>query len=264
MDMKNRIAIITTAGISSRFNEGISEGEHVLKAIYHEGNENNSLLYHMLLRLSDMDKIVLVAGYKEDDLRDYLKSALPEEMKSKISIVSNNHYKDWSSGYSLYLGIEKALELNPESIIFAEGDLDIDDETFKKVCDSEKSVITCNHEIINSKNAVIGYVNASNCYRYAFSTTHGLVSIDEDFGLLFNSGQIWKLTNMEHLRTANEMFTDYKESGTNLIIIRDYFDKEDFDNVQLIDFQYWMNCNTREDYQKIKNHWEAQNETFER
>ncbi len=45
-----RIAIITNAGISSRFNEGIPEGEKKLKAIYHEGDMKNTLLYHQLIK----------------------------------------------------------------------------------------------------------------------------------------------------------------------------------------------------------------------
>ena len=38
-----RVAIITNAGISSRFNEGIPEEQKKLKATYFEGNSKETL-----------------------------------------------------------------------------------------------------------------------------------------------------------------------------------------------------------------------------
>lgn len=45
-----KVAIITAAGISSRFNDGISENKKVLKAIYTKDDGRNTLLYHLLLK----------------------------------------------------------------------------------------------------------------------------------------------------------------------------------------------------------------------
>lgn len=256
--VRMKVGIITIAGLSSRFNEGIKEDQHKLKAIYHEGSARNTLLYHMLARLDTMDRVVLVAGYKKEDLLQYIDEVLPVEMKAKISVITNDHYDDWSSGYSLFLGIEEALKYEPESIIFAEGDLDIDDDSFARVVASDKNVVTCNHELIRSNKAVIGYCNEKGQYKYAFSVTHGLVEIDEPFELLFNSGQIWKFNNMEHLQEAYEAFFKSKESGTNLLIIADYFSKEVRDNIELLEFNTWVNCNTRDDYRCILKHWEVE------
>ena len=44
---KMRAAVITVAGISSRFNEGIEEDKKCLKAIYTEGNTSDTLLSHL-------------------------------------------------------------------------------------------------------------------------------------------------------------------------------------------------------------------------
>ena len=150
-----KAAIITIAGLSSRFNQGLSESSHKLKAIYHEGSPKDTLLFHMLSRLEDMDRIVLVAGYKADELNEYLDSELSHEIRDKVSVVFNDHYYDWASGYSLYIGVKEALKYGPDTVLFAEGDLDVADDEFAKVIESPLSVITCNHEIIRSKKAVI-------------------------------------------------------------------------------------------------------------
>lgn len=251
-----KTAIITIAGLSSRFNQDVEPEERKLKAIYYENNELDTLLFHMIDRMKDSDRIVLVAGYKKEDLRDYIERVFPQGIKEKISIVINDHYEDWSSGYSLYLGIKDAFRYGTDSILFAEGDLDVDNETFKAVSSSTKSVITCNHEVIRSNKAVIGYCNADGKYRYAFSESHGLASVNEQFSLLFNSGQVWKFTNMNYLEDAISEFETVKDSGTNLVIVSGYFEKEDPKNVELLDFKYWVNCNTKEDYRDILAVWE--------
>ena len=47
-----RAAVITVAGISSRFNEGIEEDKKCLKAIYTEGNTSDTLLSHLSIKPS--------------------------------------------------------------------------------------------------------------------------------------------------------------------------------------------------------------------
>lgn len=251
-----KAAIITIAGLSSRFNQGLSESSHKLKAIYHEGSPKDTLLFHMLSRLEDMDRIVLVAGYKADELNEYLDSELSHEIRDKVSVVFNDHYYDWASGYSLYIGVKEALKYGPDTVLFAEGDLDVADDEFAKVIESPLSVITCNHEIIRSKKAVIGYCDANKVYKYVFSASHGLVSVDEPFSLLFNSGQIWKFTDMTLLDEANKSFEKHKEDGTNLLIVGGYFAKKNYEDVELVVFDRWVNCNTREDYREILSYWE--------
>ena len=68
-----KTAIITVAGISSRFNEGIPEAEKTLKAIFYEKEKTQTLLNHLLLKCSFADRIIIVGGYKFDDLKEYKK-----------------------------------------------------------------------------------------------------------------------------------------------------------------------------------------------
>ncbi len=251
-----KTAIITIAGLSSRFNQGLTQNMHRLKAIYYENDPKDTLLYHMLARLSSADSIILVAGYKAEDLNEYVNEYVPSEMRDRITIVYNDHYEDWASGYSLYLGIKEALKCMPDTLIFAEGDLDVDDDEFKKVLDADGNVITCNHEIIRSKKAVIGYCDADSVYKYAFNASHGLVSIDEPFSMLFNSGQIWKFNDMSLLSKVNDEFESRKEDGTNLLIVGGYFKRKKYDDIELIALDRWVNCNTRDDYREILSYWE--------
>ena len=130
-----KLAIITVAGISSRFNKDIPEDEKILKCIYYENDPKNTLLYQMATKLEEYEKIVVVGGYKYSDLEDYISAVLPEGLSQKILLVYNDHYDDLSSGYSLYLGIKEALEnfSDIDEILFVEGDLDIDKEETAKI-----------------------------------------------------------------------------------------------------------------------------------
>ena len=51
-------------------------------------------------------------------------------------------------------------------------------------------------------------------------------------------------------------FEKDKEAGTNLLIVGGYFAKKRYEDVELVDFSRWVNCNTREDYREILTHWE--------
>ena len=82
------------------------------------------------------------------------------------------------------------------------------------------------------------------------------------FSKIFNSGQCWKFQNMEKLRLANEEFLKKSVADTNLGIIQRYFDKIPSENVDVIFFEHWLNCNTREDYREAKKNWRENNEKF--
>ena len=225
-----KITVITVAGISSRFNKDFHEDEKILKCLYYDENPKDTLIYRMIQKTSDL--------------------------KEKINLVYNDHFDDLSSGYSLYLGIREALTKfsDIEEILFVEGDLDVDMESFQKVIDSPNNVITINHEAIYSNKAVVLYQNGEDKYVYAFNSDHGLLSIDEPFKAIFNSGQIWKFNDMDILKIANDNFKEYLITDTNLGIIQKYFDMTD-DSIDVIPFNHWVNCNTREDYQIIKKYW---------
>lgn len=247
-----KIAIITIAGISSRFNEGIPEEYKKLKAVYHEGNEKETLLYHLIRKCSYADKIILVGGYKVDDLKNYRRS-LEDEIKNRVEITYNPHYEDLGSGYSLYLGLEQAFKSDPAEILFVEGDLDIDQESFRKVVEADRSVLTYTYEPIYANKAVVLYKNDEDQYRYAFNSSHGLLKIDSPFSCILNSGQLWKFTEIEKLQQANKQFYKTAKEDTNLRIIQNYLDLDA--DVELIALKRWTNCNTRSDYKKILSYW---------
>lgn len=251
-----KLTVITVAGISSRFNKDFPEDEKILKCLYYDENPKDTLIYRMIQKTSYSDKIIVVGGYKYDDLNNYIDEYIPSDLKEKINLVYNGHFDDLSSGYSLYLGIREALTKfsDIEEILFVEGDLDVDMESFQKVIDSPNNVITTNPEAIYSNKAVVLYQNGEDKYIYAFNSNHGLLSIDEPFKAIFNSGQIWKFRDMDLLKIANDNFKEYLITDTNLGIIQKYFDMAD-DSIDVIAFNHWVNCNTREDYQIIKKYW---------
>ena len=251
-----KIAIITVAGISSRFNRDIPEEEKTLKCIYWEDDPKNTLICQLLNKVSSYDKIIVVGGFKFDDLESYLSKNASPEFKEKISLCGNDHYDDLSSGYSLYLGVKEALGYDDvDEILFVEGDLDIDDESFSNVVNSQKNVITYNREPIYSNKAVVLYQNENDDYKYLFNSDHGLLAIKEPFKAIFNSGQTWKFRDDEILERANTYFKNNIIEDTNLGIIQKYFDLVDNDEIEVIELKRWVNCNTRDDYKIIKEYW---------
>ena len=177
-----KIAIITVAGISSRFNRDVPEEEKTLKCIYWEDDPKNTLIYQLLNKVSSYDRIIVVGGFKFDDLESYLSKNASPELNEKIALCGNDHYDDLSSGYSLYLGVKEALSYDDvDEILFVEGDLDIDDESFSNVINSQKNVITYNREPIYSNKAVVLYQNENDDYKYLFNSDHGLLAMDEPF-----------------------------------------------------------------------------------
>ena len=250
-----KTAIITVAGISSRFNEGIPEEEKTLKAIYYEKEKKQTLLNHLISKCSSADRVIVVGGYKFEDLKAYV-SSLSKEITEKTKLVYNGHFQDLGSGYSLYLGIEEAFREEVSEILFVEGDLDIDDASFAKVTASPETVITYNYEPIYANKAVVLYQTGDGTIHYAFNSSHGLLSIEAPFSFILNSGQVWKFTDMQKLREAWEWFGENAKDKTNLTLIKNYLDKGV--TYELIGLSRWTNCNTRRDYQKIKAFWEEE------
>lgn len=249
-----KAAIITIAGISSRFNEGVPEDKKELKAIYSENSPQNTLLYHLLIKCSYADKIILVGGYKYESLEAFYRTEFASEFP-QVELVKNDHYEDLASGYSLFLGIRKAIEYNPDEVLFVEGDLDIDDASFESVIQSQKSVLTYTSEPIYANKAVVLYQDGDGRYKYAFNSAHGLLTIGEPFSCILNSGQTWKFVNADALKAANDEFEIFEIDGTNLRIIQRYIERVPEDSIKLIKLDRWTNCNTREDYSCILNYW---------
>ena len=249
-----RCAIITVAGISSRFNAGVPEDKKQLKAVFTEDDKKNTLLYHLLKKCGFADRIIVVGGYKFEDLKQYC-CGLEQDLQGKLTLVYNNHYEDLNSGYSLYLGLKEAFKSDVEEILFVEGDLDIDKASFDGVIDAERSVLTYTLEPIYANKAVVLYQDKKGCFKYAFNSSHGLLSIDEPFACILNSGQTWKFTDMEALRKANVDFEKNEIDGTNLRVIQRYIEAVSTDSIELVRMNRWTNCNTKNDYKKIVEYW---------
>lgn len=254
-----RAAVITVAGVSSRFNEGIEEERKCLKAIYTEGTASDTLLFHLLKKCSYADRIVIVGGYKYEDLERYVGEWVSEKEKTKIVLVYNDHYADLTSGYSLYLGLEEAFRLpDLEEILFVEGDLDMDDGSFEAVRDKKGDILTFHCSPILASRDVLFYRDKAGAYKYLFNSSHGLLQIDEPFSCIYNSGQLWKFVDVERLKEANRAFYEKDKRETNLGIIQEYLDRRQREKVTLLPLRRWTNCNTREDYGRIRKYWEEE------
>lgn len=82
-----------------------------------------------------------------------------------------------------------------------------------------------------------------------------MLEIKEPFKEIYNSGQTWKFTDMQRLFTASDGYFCNAKEGTNLEIINRYFMDVDSQDVEILRFKEWVNCNTREDYEVIKRNW---------
>ena len=148
------------------------------------------------------------------------------------------------------------MKYDTEEVLFVEGDLDIDNFSLEEIVNSSKSVLTYSYEPIFSDKAVVLIRDDNGNYKYAYNSSHGLLRIDEPFSCILNSGQTWKFRNIDALNDANNAFYSVEKGETNLRIIQRYFDMEK--DVELISLKRWTNCNTREDYQAIRERWETE------
>lgn len=239
--------IITVAGMSSRFNKDTKED--VLKCLYFEDKPENSLLSLQVHKCYGLvDEIVVVGGYKYDDLVAFIRDNM-KDVNKKIKVVYNDHYHDYGSGYSLIKGIE-AVSDSADEITFIEGDLFFDTESVEKIITSKKDVISVNNEPILSNKAVALYFDANNYPHYIYDTSHSCLEIHEPFTAIYNSGQMWKFRSPARVLEICQFLTPEQEQGTNLEIIQKYFGAYKFSQLDIIKADLWYNCNTVADYQE--------------
>ena len=242
-----KVLIVTVAGISSRFNRDTSR--NVLKCLYYEDSPTHSLLYQIVCKVLDFERVIIVGGYLYDELVMYAEKYL-SNLGPQIELVYNAHYKDYGSGYSLIKGVERVPEVANE-IIFVEGDLYFDNESFSLVKKSLYDVITVNHEFITSEKAVALYVDEIDKVHYIYDTNHSFLSIPSPIKAIYNSGQIWKFTSLSKLNSVISLLSPKQIQGTNLEIIQAYFDNIPVSDLNFIALNTWFNCNTVADYQKV-------------
>lgn len=239
-------AIITVAGVSSRFNE--NEEDKVLKCIYSTGDDRKTILYSILRKCEGYDKVVIVGGYQYERLLEYI-NTYGQEFSFEIESVYNSAYEIYGSGYSLWKGLEKCLEgEEPSGITFIEGDLCFDAESFEQIKNSEWSCVSYNHKPIYSNKAVVAYINQEEQIKYVYNISHGLLQITEPFSMLMNSGQMWKFADWDRVKEIVNTMSEAEWQGTNLVFVEKYFAGIAPDKREIIAIKEWENCNTREDY----------------
>lgn len=242
-----KVLIITVAGMASRFNQDLEK--ETLKCIYTEKSLKESLLYQIMTKCKQMDKYIIVGGYLFDELEKIVMGAEEfETFREKVSLVKNIQYKDYGSGYSLYLGLLEALKYIPTEIVFAEGDLFVDCDSLKKVIDSPKNVLTITREPILARKAVALYEDMLNQIHYLYDIQHECLQINEPFRAVYNSGQIWKFIDMDLLQKILNNLTEQDKKDTNLVIVQAYFGQLKRQEIDVIDIEKWFNCNTVDDY----------------
>lgn len=243
--------IITVAGLSSRFNKDLEMP--VLKCLYYEANHRCSLLSMQISRTYELvDEIVIVGGYKYDDLTAFVKEHI-KDTDNKIRTIYNEHYHDYGSGYSLLKGID-ALSKNTDEVTFIEGDLFFDKESVETIIESNKDVISVNNEPILSNKAVALYFDTQYHPHYIYDTSHSCLEIHEPFTAIYNSGQMWKISNPTKLMKVCSELTQKQIEGTNLEIVQRYYSDIDYENLKIVRVEKWYNCNTVNDYREaVKN-----------
>lgn len=235
--------IITVAGTSTRFNQSV--GEDWLKCLYFEEDNKNCLLYRILERAVEFEQIIIVGGYKYDVLVKYVGSL----HDARIKLVYNEHFVDYGSGYSFYLGL-KAVDTDVDEITFVEGDLYYDTDSFQRMQQSDGSVLCVNHELILSSKAVVLYFDINHRPHYIYDTSHKALQIDEPFEAIYNSGQMWKFSDAELMRDVVAKLFDKEQQGTNLIIIQNYLNRYQGE-LAIVPVETWYNCNTIIDYRNV-------------
>jgi len=244
-----KVLLVTVAGTSSRFSESV--GYPCVKCLYSEEGIEESLLYRMVHMRDDFDYYVIVGGFQYEELEAALSSNF-QDLGDRLILVKNEHYADYGSGYSLYIGLEKIRHMDLKEVVFAEGDLFVDEESFGKICDCKNDVITCSREPVLAEKSVALYFDMARGVHYIYDTAHGALEINEPFLGIFNSGQIWKFADMSHLWDTFDAIDEKGWQGTNLVLIQRYFGsigKSDYDTIM---FRKWVNCNTVLDYRNRK------------
>ena len=242
-----RSLIITVAGTANRFNRDTRE--KVLKCLYYEDTPDNALLsiqIHKAFAL--VDEIIVVGGYKYDDLEHFIEKNLTD-VKSRIKLVFNDHFSDYGSGFSLLKGIQNVSQ-KADEIVFIEGDLFFDTDSVNRLLTSAKDAITVNNEPILSNKAVALYFDAGNHPHYIYDTSHSCLEIKEPFTAIYNSGQMWKFKDAARVKDICLNLTPNQQQGTNLEIIQKYFGVCKVSELDIIRIDLWYNCNTVADYRE--------------
>ncbi len=242
-----KVLLVTVAGVSSRFSTSV--GYQCLKCIYYTNDICESLLYKMVHQ-EEFDLYVIVGGFQFNDLKQTV-NVIFEKFPDRILLVYNDKYNLYGSGYSLFLGLRALENIKYDELVFAEGDLYVDNESFRKVYSSVKNVITTNMKPILAEKSVAFYFDTSFKLHYIYDTNHDVFEISEPFTSIFNSAQIWKFTQPDKVLKTYKAISSLSWHGTNLVFIQAYFGDLSIDGFEIITFNQWVNCNTVMDFNSI-------------
>lgn len=250
-----KVLIVTAAGMAKRFNESLSVTGNscdVIKCLYSDGDPKETLLYRLLQDFCDVDKVIIVGGYKYKKLKNTIDIEPSfSEFRDRIVLINNENYEEYGSGFSLLKGLRAAINMNPDEIIFSEGDLFLDSGSCRRICDSDKNILTINKEAIYADKAVIMYMDENNGIHYIYDTSHGKLQINETFIAIFNSGQVWKFKNISRIKSVIDRLDKHDWYGTNLVFVEKYFNGLESSEYEIVEFEHWINCNTVEDYNRV-------------
>lgn len=242
-----RVLLITSAGLSSRFEQSL--GRPCLKCLYYERSFSESLLSRMLRLGEDFDRCVLVGGYRFPELQEAVERHVPDR-PGRVVLVENREYARYGTGWSLFLGLRKALELGAEEIVLAEGDLFVDRESFGRAARSGRDVITGSREPILARSSVAFYFDLRGKIHYLYDPEHRALEIREPFLGIFSSGQVWKFSRPGRLRQVWDGMSPADWQGTNLVFAERYFQGLSPEEYEIISFEAWVNCNTVQDFRR--------------
>lgn len=107
-------------------------------------------------------------------------------------------------------------------------------------------------DMVSMNKAVAFYYNIDHKIRYIYDTGHKALEIKEPFLAVYNSGQIWKFSEVNKVKEVFERLASSAWEGTNLVFIEEYFNYVAKDNIAVIKLNNWINCNTVNDFNKVK------------
>ncbi len=244
--------ITTVAGVASRFSKDFDQPQ--VKCIYNDGDPHKTLLYRLLTLAGDYDRLVVVGGFMFDRLKRYIESTVSDELRAKIILVENKFYREYGSGYSLYVGLSALNDGNKyDEILFAEGDLFFDSESFLKIKSIDGDVVSVNSETISADRSVAFYIDESNRINYIYDVLHGCLEIKTPFKAIYNSAQIWKFSDCGLLLELSDELGDTGSQRTNLVLINSYFGSQKRKgNINFVFMKEWINCNTLADFRRAE------------
>lgn len=241
--------LITVAGQSTRFCR--SSGQDLPKCLYHENDIEESLLWRLLHQDVAFDRYIIVGGFRYEILKETLTRDF-RDMEDRIVLLNNSEYAKYGSGYSLYRGLAEALNTPCDEIVFAEGDLFFDKESFAFVHACSGNVITYINRPILASESVAFYFGRDERIHYIYDTDHAALSIEGSFTSIYNSGQVWKFSDRQWLESIFTTLPAEAWEGTNLAFIEAYFNSLKPADYKLVELKKWVNCNTVDDFHKIR------------